>query len=257
MTASKYKQLRINVKKEYMERCVRLGIELKTLTPSITQDDFVLMLRQLFKQNSKTSLKDFALLVFNWHAIGRISEVYGFKLFKDVNYRAATPVNPDCITLKVLRSKNLFEVTQLHIYVHAKYWELCPFFALGTMLVACQESSEVPMFSSVHHMDNVKGAAQHVNNMLKSLNAQFIKDGRKQNSIYTSHSMRHGSAEHSNEHPQMQTSWLLFAGGWALDQMQTLFNYIAGTSKTATKTGRAKSDWADLDNGGYCPGKTH
>jgi hypothetical protein len=49
------------------------------------------------------------------------------------------------------------------------------------------------------------------------------------------------------------TQWLVARGGWTLDGLQTVFNYIAGTAKSDARVGRALSGWKHTDSGGACP----
>ena len=43
-------------------------------------------------------------------------------------------------------------------------------------------------------------------------------------------------------------------GGWTLDIMQTIFNYIVGSDKCDKRVGRIESGWSNVDDGGVCPG---
>jgi hypothetical protein len=113
-----------------------------------------------------------------------------------------------------------------------------------------------------------KQEAKHVNKVLKALYEEWVKlGGLEQNGgvpegedpdspfmLYTSHAQRHCSAETSNEHPDIQTQWLIPRGAWTLDQIQTLFNYIAGTAKSDKFLGRVLSGWPSATAGGFCPG---
>lgn len=67
----------------------------------------------------------------------------------------------------------------------------------------------------------------------------------------TSQSSRSGAATYANEHGEMQTQWIIPRGGWTLDGVQTIFNYVSGTSKTDAKVGRALSGWPSTDKGRY------
>jgi hypothetical protein len=69
----------------------------------------------------------------------------------------------------------------------------------------------------------------------------------------TSQSSRSGSATFANEHREMQTQWILPRGGWTLDGVQTIFNYVSGTGKTDARVGRALSGWPSIQDGGVSP----
>lgn len=69
----------------------------------------------------------------------------------------------------------------------------------------------------------------------------------------TSQSTRSGSATFANEHSEMQTQWIIprggWRGGWTLEGVQTIFNYVSGTSLTDARVGRALSGWESVSKG--------
>jgi hypothetical protein len=46
---------------------------------------------------------------------------------------------------------------------------------------------------------------------------------------------------------------LLFLGGWTLESVQTIFNYIVGSSKTDAYVARVQSGWSNIQEDGICP----
>jgi hypothetical protein len=76
--------------------------------------------------------------------------------------------------------------------------------------------------------------AGFTNKILTSVGEELRKAGAGEGltELLTSHGGRHGGAESANEHPDIMIHWLVHRGGWTLSAMQTIFNYIAGTSKT-------------------------
>lgn len=100
------------------------------------------------------------------------------------------------------------------------------------------------------------GAAQHVNAVLRDLEsaARLIPNFAKLVKKFTSHSGRSGGATEANEHSETQAQWIGPRGGWDLGGLQTMFEYIYGTTKTDGRVGRALSGWKHVDRGGFCPG---
>jgi hypothetical protein len=45
----------------------------------------------------------------------------------------------------------------------------------------------------------------------------------------------------------------LFLGGWTLDGVQTIFNYIVGSPTSDAYVGRIQSAWPNPNEGGVCP----
>jgi hypothetical protein len=97
--------------------------------------------------------------------------------------------------------------------------------------------------------------AGFTNKILTSVGEELRKAGAGEGltELLTSHGGRHGGAESANEHPDIMIHWLVHRGGWTLSAMQTIFNYIAGTSKTDSRVGRVLSGWRHASQGGVCP----
>jgi len=99
------------------------------------------------------------------------------------------------------------------------------------------------------------GAAAHVNAVLRDLettereNVRFARAIKK----FTSHSGRSGGATEANEHAETQIQWVGPRGGWELGGLQTMFEYVYGTTKTDGRVGRALSGWKHVDKGGFAP----
>jgi hypothetical protein len=152
---------------------------------------------------------------------------------------------------------------QLNVFLHHHNWTICPMHALGSMIAVNKKASH-RVFPGVVK----KNESKHVNKVLKGLYEEWVLQGglEKNNGVplgeapdspfmlYTSHAQRHGSAESSNEHPDIQTQWIIPRGAWTLDQIQTLFNYIAGTAKSDKYLGRVLAGWPSATAGGFCPG---
>lgn len=64
---------------------------------------------------------------------------------------------------------------------------------------------------------------------------------------------RSGAATHVDQHPNIQTQHIVFRGGWTVDGLQTVFNYITGGKKVDSRVGRALSGWTSPDNGAFIP----
>jgi hypothetical protein len=170
----------------------------------------------------------------------------------DISFKNSTFVK--CLKVKLLRMKTGGEQT-LGVVLHHHSWAVCPFHALGTMII-CNNPVSRGMFENVP----IKGEAKYMNRILRVLYDQWDDDLERDDDdphdflLYTSHSQRHGSAETGNEHPDIQTQWLIPRGAWTLDQIQTIFNYIAGTAKSDTYVARAVAGWPSAESGGQCPG---
>ena len=84
------------------------------------------------------------------------------------------------------------------------------------------------------------GEANYINRVLASLVGDADENLTPE---LTSHSGRSGPASFANEHKDMQTQWLIQRGGWTVDGLLTVFNYIAGTANIDSRVGRVLSAW--------------
>jgi hypothetical protein len=253
--AASYKKLRRNVRNAYLRRCIAQKIPFATAREAMTADHLDYLLKVCFRSDTLQSIRDRCLMAFDWCAIGRINEVYNFRLDEDVVWeKASQSANANRMVFKMLRGKTGV-LEDLLVYPHRNNWIVCPFHSLACLLVVLKRD-EGRLFTD--NEDSSTGEAQHVNRVLKSIYEAWKQSSDKEGvdglKKYVTHEIRHGSASHCNEHPLMQTAWLLFQGGWALDKVQTLFNYLAGSVKIASKAGLAMSSWEALESCGFCPG---
>ncbi len=160
-----------------------------------------------------------------------------------------------CLKVKLNRLKTGSQ-SGLSVFLHHHSWAICPLHALATMIVVNSDVAN-GMFSQIPE----GGESTYMNRVLRAL-WKLWKDDEDDTDeskpddflLYTSHAQRHGSTETGNEHPDIQTQWLIPRGAWTLDQIQTIFNYICGTAKSDSKVGRALAGWPSADSGGACPG---
>lgn len=109
--------------------------------------------------------------------------------------------------------------------------------------------------SHLFHYVPESGAAQHVNQVLRDLETSARGNPALEGEIkrFTSHSGRSGGATEANEHEETQVQWIGPRGGWDLGGLQTMFEYLYGTTKTDGKVGRALLGWKHVGKGGMCP----
>lgn len=244
-----YRKLRHNVKAVYIQDCVETGKPISTAQGSMTEDHLDYICTTLFAAGSRNCLADRCLLAFNWQCVGRISEVATLR-WKNISFHHTKIVQ--CMEVGLHRMKTgAFQ--SLRVFMHHHSWAVCPFHALATMIVCRPDVSE-----HLFHRVEQGGEAGYVNRLLKYLFQKWEADddGEKPEEfeMYTSHAQRHGSAETANEHPEIQTQWLVQRGAWSLESIQTVFNYIAGTAKSDCRIARVLAGWPSANAGGMAPG---
>lgn len=155
----------------------------------------------------------------------------------------------NALGLMMSRLKTSVE-SDLLVFVHADSYKVCPFHALATMLITNNPTDA--MFPCI-----LPGSeSQYVNKLLARLLEELSDDDSavyRMTERLLSHSMRSGGASFANEHSDIQTSWIVLRGGWTLEGLQTVFNYLCGSVKTDSRVARALSGWPNALRGGNCP----
>ena len=77
-------------------------------------------------------------------------------------------------------------------------------------------------------MTTSTSVANRVNTAMKEVTDSLLESETPLSSNLSSHSVRAGSVSYANEHAQLLLQWIVQRGGWALDSLQTIFNYITG-----------------------------
>jgi integrase len=243
-----YTSLRNRIDRLYVIDCKTNGTRKKDSAPTMQESDLKLLSAALIKKNTREADKNRTLFVWQWQGMGRISEICGLKLQSLKDYTTREIRHAICFLL--IRTKTLVE-TDLLVFLHADTWEICPFHSLATTIVTtCPTDALFPQIAE-------RSESEYVNRVLAQLLAELAaadgEDVDKLTQKLLSHSTRSGSASHANAHSDVQTSWVVLRGGWTLDGLQTVFNYLCGSAKTDSKVGRALSGWPSAHRGGNCP----
>lgn len=245
-----YTRLRANLTRRYMAKCAQAGTSLCEHSVPMTEEDLLWMCQTLLKKSTDWgAVLNRGLLVLQWQILGRISEVSRLQ-FTDLKYIASAGT-PNTIKVHLTRLK----VTRQHpvtLFPHSEHWELCPIHAIACIVLAGKHSTL--LFEAVAK----GGEAHYTNRLLHDLSeenehaisaAETGDDTWTLSEGLTSQSSRSGASTHADQHSQMQTQWLIPRGGWTLDGIQTIFNYVSGTQKTDSRVGRALAGWSSVDHG--------
>jgi len=81
-----YKTLRLNIMKRYVELCARNGTKLSDQAPEMTMKDLRALSEILLSRDTPKSISNRSLLIFQWQALGRISEISAMK-WADIGVR--------------------------------------------------------------------------------------------------------------------------------------------------------------------------
>lgn len=123
-----YSKLNVNIRKDFNEQAVATGTSLTKSAPPMTARDLNCLSSMLTKKNTRDSLSHRCLLVWQWQALGRISEIAAMNL-DDIAWNH----NFSCLRITMNRTK-VGKEQDINLFKHASSWQLCPIHALGTNL---------------------------------------------------------------------------------------------------------------------------
>jgi hypothetical protein len=221
-----YTGLRRNLMQLYFVDRAKKGKKIQESAVKMKEEDLELLCSILLKQDNKSSSLNRCLLVLQWHVLGRIAEL-GELRFSDITYvcnRFTT-----CLCIDVNRFKTNLQ-QNIHVFIHNNSWKVCPIHALASMLILHNPTDYV-FKESLNNMS----ITTHLNNLLDEL-YNYWKDDEDFNAFLATqltpglktHSVRSGSINMAGYHHGLLIQWLIQRGGWAVDGMQTIFNYLAG-----------------------------
>lgn len=159
LIGSFYHKTRVNTTKAYLDHAIKNGQNMRDSSSPMTADDVKYMCTVLFEQDNRTSLTNRYMIILQWQALGRISEVCRLSC-EQIRFYAGNNINALQINIgrsKVSMSHNVF------LFEHAQSWMVCPVHALGSLLAL--KSTTSALFEQVTE----KGEANYVNKVLTDI----------------------------------------------------------------------------------------
>lgn len=241
-----YSAVRKKITAQYAQDSKANGTRLVNSAAPMAERDLIKLNELLFLRNDREADMNRCLFTWQWHTLARISEISSLR-YSMLNVHVSRQIQ-NALTVMISRLKTSVE-SDINVFIHADSYEVCPFHALATMTVT--NSPTDALFKQVSQGSE----SQYVNRVLAQLVEQLSHDPSIHHKLskLLSHSTRSGGATFANEHADIQTSWIVLRGGWTLEGMQTIFNYLCGTMKTDASVGRVLSGWASAGSGGNCP----
>lgn len=224
-----YQKLRRELTKIYFNDRVEKGLPIKTCAPRMEEKDLAILTDLMLKANSKEYNLNRCLMVLQWQLLGRIGELANIQ-YKHLSFHSKQKA--DYLVMQMNRVKTSLQ-QDIHMFVHANNYRLCPFHALACLIIT--NGSVQYLFKTM-----VKGSSivTHMNNLLNNLydiwNDPLLEKADNSDidiqlkANLSSHSVRSGALNEANTNPDLLIQWLIQRGGWVVDGMQTIFNYLTG-----------------------------
>ena len=245
-----YTSLRTHLKDLYLQQSSETGEALRSHAKPMKSEDLKYICSRLFLKDTRHDIHDRLLIILQFHCLGRISEVC---LMQWVDILLVDSQWLRVLQLLLNRLKTGDQQVDMQVFLHANSWKVCPFHALGSHAILFDSMGEM-VFSNVSRGNEVG----YMNNVFRKVYNEYdVEDDSNVIELtqnMTSHSARPGGVMLANQHPDVKTSYLVPRGGWNLEKMLTIFNYLGADGKTDAVVGRALSEWKSGVDGGYAPG---
>ena len=127
-TGNWFTKLNEKIKKAYVIQISEKGGSLRQGAPPMSSDDLAYLCNVLSRRNTRESFSHRCILLIQWQALGRISEVVGMK-YSDIEWNSRSR----CLTITMNRTK-VGVMNDINVFLHCKSRRLCPLYALGEFL---------------------------------------------------------------------------------------------------------------------------
>jgi hypothetical protein len=243
-----YSQIRNKVFKKYMGWSQETGKPLIESPDPLTEESLRLLCEYEFKLGTRKGLWVRCYMTVMWTTLGRAAEVSKLTL-SNLDYDWAN----HCLVANLIRTKGakVSRISGLGLFIRRDTWMHCPVHTIGSHLMQHpmleSESQHGYWFPDLAN----KNVSTLINNELKAFRNSLPADEAQLN--ITAHSSRHGSAQAANANPTVNVTWIIERGEWALDRLNTAFEYIFGSARNDRKVARVLSGWKNADYGGIPP----
>lgn len=230
-----YRDLRVEIQKRWFKDRSEKGEKVQNSAPKMLNEDLEILCNLLLKENDSESVFNRCLMIIQWHVFGRISELNDIK-YSD--FDLVHDSNNNCPILRVNLSRTKVNVQQ-DVHVFRDNYKVCPIHALASSAMLRGTSINEHVFRNnngvtsnniVTHMNTLLNELYHTWNEFSEESGDVHNSALPLTKFLTSHSLRSGPLNYANYNNNILIHWLVQRGGWAVDGMQTIFNYLAGNT---------------------------
>eukprot|EP00457_Paulinella_chromatophora_P000679 gb/GEZN01000679.1/.p1 GENE.gb/GEZN01000679.1/~~gb/GEZN01000679.1/.p1 ORF type:complete len:1182 (-),score=133.34 gb/GEZN01000679.1/:312-3833(-) len=234
-----YSILRRNTEDAFMARCISQGLLGKEKADPVYERDLLVICSWLLKSATTKGMAQRCYLILVYHCCGRAGElsktVYSHLLYD--NYFG-------CVTLDWTQAKTA-RMKCVNVFPHISSFIICPLHALFCYFVCSGATSRLVDFV-FDELATVSASTNKVNSVFANffkecLEAQTVQEG------LTSRGLRVGSANVIADLVSLAAA--INRGGWNMEGVTTLFEYLLQVMSTDRRAGRVLSGWSP-DAGG-------
>ena len=218
----------------FVEKCHQNGTRLVNRA-QVADLPLIRSLSGLLFGKGRDGCHDQFLIATQWQALGRPGEL---GLLNVSDFYWSTNVNTlmgDWSRMKA----NQESVHQLAFFASNLEWEVDIFHCIGTKNACYPDSGgkAYPLLSD-------GGVAAYLNRVLKKL-----MEGDEYDYTLTGYGIRRGGATAAAQNEYLTIYQIIQRGGWTIDAVSSVFEYIAGTSFSDQKVGRVLAGWDNPKTG--------
>jgi hypothetical protein len=146
-----YSHLNTQLENMYNKHASDTNTCIANSAPPMTESELHTLCKMLFARGTLVSSSQRSLLVLQWQALGRVSDITNMPMSRIDWYS-----NFDCLQLLMHRPKTNTD-HPITVFLHSSDWLLCPLHALAMQIAFCSSSSErlfplVPLNNPAQHL---------------------------------------------------------------------------------------------------------
>ena len=233
-----YRNVRRELVKAFVHKCHQSNSSLVARATPADKDVIESICGLLFRTGTRDSFHDRFLLSTQWQALGRPGEL-GLLNVTDFSWSNSG----HCLLGDWSRFKaNQESVSQLSFFASNLSWQLDIFHCIGAWNAAYGDSS-----NKAYPLLHEGGVAGYVNCVLKNL----LEGEEYENVSLTGYSLQRGGASTAAQNEHLTIHQIIQRGGWSIDAVSTIFEYICGTTYSDHKVAKVLAGWENPSCGGF------
>jgi hypothetical protein len=234
-----YKNVRRELVKAFVRKCQLNNTSLVNRATPADKELIASLCSLLFQKGERDSFHDRFLLSTQWQALGRPGEL-GLLSVSDFSWSHAG----NCLLGDWSRFKaNQESVSQISFFASNLVWQLDIFHCIGSWNACFGDSSD-----KAYPLLKECGVHAYVNRVLKN-----VLDGEEVDYTLTGYSLRRGGASTAAQNEHLAIYQIIQRGGWTIDAVSTIFEYICGTTYSDHKVAKVLAGWDNPSCGGFPP----
>ena len=234
-----YKNVRRELVKAFVHKCHLNNSSLVSRATPADKGIIESLCSLLFSKGTRESFHDRFLISTQWQALGRPGEL-GLLNVSDFSWSHSG----NCLLGDWSRFKaNQESVSQLSFFACNLTWQIDIFHCIGSWNACYGDSS-----NKAYPLLKDGGVHAYINRVLKN-----VLDGEEVEASLTGYSLRRGGASTAAQNEHLTIHQIIQRGGWTIDAVSTIFEYICGTTYSDHKVGKVLAGWDNPTCGGFPP----